>query len=93
MQDFNELYNELMVEYSIPKQFTSAVTDIDINTIKDEKNNQIKMDKFKTMMKKLTGSTRRGKCARDLHDKKIQDRDNDVQTTAVEVEESKNEKI
>jgi len=47
-----------------------------------------KSDKFKEIIKKLNGTTRRGKCARDLHDKIIQDRDNDVQLTAVEVEES-----
>ena len=79
---FQQLYEELLVEYSIPK-----VSDISIKQLQDEKQTQKKCKKVKKVIKTLNDVTRAGKCLRDLKDKIIQDRDNTVQLTAVEVEE------
>ena len=86
-QHFEEMYNQLVVEYSLPKQFTVKPTDLTGEDYKKKKKNQNFQDTLKKIIKNMNGVTRRGKCMRDIHDKIIQDRDNDVQTTAVEVEE------
>ena len=84
---FEKIYNELLVEYSIPKQFDIKVTDFTPETIQDEQKMQQYFKANKIKFKKLNGVTRVGKCMRDMKDHLIQMRDNDVQLTAVEVEE------
>ena len=87
MKKFQDMYDELLVEYSIPK-FDNAVMDVNPSTVELIKQGEQKLNKLEQMIKKINGVTRRGKCMRDLHDKCIQKRDNDVQLTAVELEES-----
>jgi len=87
MKKFDTLYKDVLNEYKVVKQFTTKVGDLRPKTLADEKENQIKLNNFKKIVKKLNGTTRRDKCARDIHDKVIQNRDNDVQTTTIEVEE------
>lgn len=86
-KQFKELYDQLRVSYSLPKEFTTKPSDLTSNEYEDNKEKQNFNDTMKKIIKKMNGVSRRGKCMRDLHDKRIQSRDNDVQTTAVEVEE------
>ena len=80
-------FDTIIENMKIPKQFLTKVSDLTPDELKKQKEQKNIEDKEKETVKKLNGVTRQNKYARDLHDKKIQDRDNDVQTTAVEVEE------
>ena len=85
MDKFNKLYNEIINEDT---KFNNAVMDVNPTTVVDIQQSVKKLAELEQIVKKINGVTRRGKCMRDLHDKCIQKRDNDVQLTAVELEES-----
>ena len=81
MDKFEQLYQALLVEYEI---LPSALKQQKVKILQNQNS------KFKNELKKFkkaNGVTRQNKCMRDIHDKKIQNRDNDVQTTAIEIEE------
>ena len=85
MDKFNKLYNGIINE---DVKFNNAVMDVNPTTVVDIQQSVKKLAELEQIVKKINAVTRRGKCMRDLHDKCIQKRDNDVQLTVVELEES-----
>lgn len=88
--EFNELYHQIINEYNIlPESQTFAVplTELTPETIIDGQNIISYFDEIGLAYKMLNGKVRLSKPLRDLKDELITLRDNDVQLTAVEVEE------